>query len=257
MSNLLPPLPERHDAGHSHMRPRLPMFALMLAALLDACGGGESGSGMSANASAPQLPQGVQGQVVQSTPAPQEPFDIPATALWVGSYTAVYSETPNNGTTMFDGQEANSSTISLTISKEGVLIASETDTLYYLDNPYRPLGMTISANGGQFEFLYSSTDPLPATLTAGSSGPLGSGTYYAINTNNSIGFLTETYSVAAWNGPWTMLLTTSATGTLNGQMVDETIKYVLAGDGPIVSSLELTVDGTKLKFASACEGCWD
>jgi len=157
---------------------------------------------MSTNASAPVV--GVAGEILESVPAPQEPFDIPSTTLGASSggksYTAIYSETPNNGTTMFDGQEANSSTISLTVNENGAPIATEIDTVYYLENPYQPLGMSISANGRQFDFLYNSTDPLPSTLAAGNSGPLGSGTYYVVNTNDGIGSLTETYSVTAWGG---------------------------------------------------------
>jgi hypothetical protein len=158
---------------------------------------------------------------------------------------------------MFDGQEANSSTISLTITENGAPIATEIDTVYYLENPYQPLGMSISANGGKFDFVYNSIDPLPSTLTVGNSGPLGSGTYYVVNTNDGIGSLTETYSVTAWGGNAAApLLTTYATGTLNGQMVNETISYVLSGS-PILSSIEVNVNGTQLTFFSACAGCWD
>ena len=97
---------------------------------------------------------------------------------------------------MFDGQEANSSTISLTITENGSPIVTEIETVYYLENPYQPLGLTLSYNGGQFDFLYNSSDPLPSTLTVGGSGPLGSGTYFVANTNDAIGSLTETYAVA-------------------------------------------------------------
>jgi hypothetical protein len=237
------------------------VMGLSLAALTS-CGGGAGGGGdggMSTGASAPQPPQ---QQVLESAPAPQEPFDIPSTTLSASSggksYTAIYSETPNNGTTMFAGQEANSSTISLTVNENGAPIASEIDTAYYLENPYQPLGMSISANGGQFDFLYNSTDPLPSTLTAGNSGPLGSGTYYVVNTNDGIGSLTESYSVAAWQNSSTLLLATQTTGTLNGQMVNKTITYVLTPSSPpILSSVEIIVNGTQLTLMSACEGCWD
>jgi len=206
--------------------------------------------------------QPVQQQILDSTPSPQVPFDIPLTTLSASSggnsYTATYSATPNNGTTMFDGQQANSSTISLTVTENGATIATEVDTDYYLENPYQPLGMSISVNGGQFDFLYNSADPLPLLLTAGDSGPLGSGTYYVANTNDAIGSLTETYSVTQWNNSSTLLLTTNAAGTLNGQMVDETLTYVLNGvDGAILASVKLTVDGTQLTLLSACAGCWD
>jgi hypothetical protein len=236
-------------------------FSGLLLIVLTACGGGGGGGGSvgSAMQSSPP-PQASPGQILQSAPAPQEPFDIPSTTLGASSggksYTAIYSETPNKGTTIFDGQEANSSTISLTITENGAPIATEIDTAYYLESPYQPLGMSISANGRQFDFLCNSTDPLPSTLNVGNSGPLGSGTYYVVNTNDGIGSLTETYSVAWWNSSATLQLTTYATGTLNGQMVNETITYVLNGP-PILSSIEVIVNGTQLTFFSACAGCWD
>ena len=67
-------------------------------------------------------------QNLESAPAPAEPFNIPSTTLTASSdgnsYTAIYSETPNNGTTMFDGQAAYSSTISLTITENGSTIGT-------------------------------------------------------------------------------------------------------------------------------------
>jgi hypothetical protein len=232
-------------------------FSGLLLIVLTACGGGGGGGGSVGSAMQSSPPP----QILQSAPAPQEPFDIPSTTLTASSggksYTAIYSETPNNGTTMFDGQEANSSTISLTVTENGAPVATEIDTAYYLEIPYQPLGMSISVNGRQVDLLYNSTDPLPSTLNAGNSGPLGSGTYYVVNTNDDIGSLTEAYSVAAWDNSSTLLLTTYATGTLNGQSVNETITYVLNGEPPILSSIEVTVNGTQLTFMSSCAGCWD
>jgi hypothetical protein len=200
-------------------------------------------------------------QSLKSAPAPAEPFNVPSATLTTSSggnsYTAIYSETPNNGTTMFDGQEANTSTISLTITENGSPIVTQIDTAYYLENPYQPLGLTVSSNGGQFDFLYNSIDPLPSTLTVGGSGPLGSGTYYVANTNDGIGSLTETYSVAS-NNASTVLLTTYATGTVNGQSISETINYAVNASGAFeLQSVEILVNGTTLNFINSCSGCWD
>jgi hypothetical protein len=157
---------------------------------------------------------------------------------------------------MSDGQEANSSTISLTITENGSPIITEIETAYYLENPYQPLGVTLSYNGGQFDLLYKSTNPLPSTLIIGSSGPLGSGTYYDVNTNDAIGSLTETYSVTSSNG-W-ILLNTNATGTVNGQSINQTISYVInSGEATGVASVEVLVNGTALSFNTDCVGCWD
>jgi hypothetical protein len=205
-------------------------------------------------------PQNAPPQSLGTAPAPAEPFAIYSQTLSASnggnSYTGAYSETPNESTTIFNGQEANSSTISLTISENGSPIVTEIETAYYLENPYQPLGMTLSYNGGQFDFLYTSIDPLPSSLTIGGSGPLGSGTVYSVNTNNAIGSLTETYSVTASNS-W-VLLNTNATGTVSGQSISQTISYVVVGTAAMgVASVDIMVNGTTLHFNSACEGCWD
>jgi hypothetical protein len=229
----------------------------LLLIALAACGGGGGGSSGSAGGVAMQLSP--MQQNLESAPAPAEPFNIPSATLTASSggnsYTAIYSETPNNGTTLFNGQEASSSTISLTITQNGSPIVTEMDTAYYLVNPYQPLGLTVSSKGGQFDFLYNSINPLPSMLTVGGSGPLGSGTYYAANTVQ--GSLKETYSVAS-NDAGSVLLTTYATGTVNGQSVSETINYAVNASGAFdLQSAEILVNGTTLNFTNTCSGCWD
>jgi hypothetical protein len=226
----------------------------LLLMALTACGGagGRADSGMQLSAPPRNL---------ESAPAPAEPFNVPSATLTASSgsnsYTAIYSETPNDGTTMFDGQEANTSTISLTVTENGSPIFTEMETAYYLEDSYQPLGLTLSSNGGRFDFLYNSINRLPSTLTVGGSGSLGSGTYYVINTNDGIGSLTETYSVAS-NDVSTVLLSTFATGTVNGQSTSETINYAVNASGAFeLQSVELLVNGTTLNFTNTCAGCWD
>jgi hypothetical protein len=231
-------------------------FPGLLLIALTACGGGGGGGG-SAMQSSPPSETSLPGQNLESAPAPAEPFNVPSATMTTSSggnsYTAIYSETPNNGTTMFDGQEANSSTISLTITENGSPIVTEIDTAYYLENPYQPLGLTLSSNGEQFDFLYNSTNPLPSTLTVGDSGPLGSGTYYVVNTNKSIGSLTQTYSVAS-NDASTVQLVTYATGTVNGQSISETIYYAVNASGaPQLDWFDMVVNGTTLTFNNPAE----
>jgi hypothetical protein len=240
------------------MKTGLICSALLLGALSSGCGGGGGNAMQSSPAQSTPLPQSP-----QSEPAPAEPFTIASTTLSASSggnsYAGTYSETPNNGTTLFDGQEAYSSTISLTITENGSPIVTEIDTVYYLENPYQPLGLTLSYNGAQFGFLYNSTDPLPSTLTVGASGPLGSGTYYGASTNDAIGSLTKTYAVQSSGlGGSSILLTTYATGTVNGRSIGETISYVVNGGAALgVASVEILVKGTALNFNTDCAGCWD
>jgi len=198
-------------------------------------------------------------QNLEAAPAPAEPFNISSQTLTASnggnSYAGTYSETPNKGTTMFEGQVANSSTISLTITENGSPILTEIETAYYLENPYQPIGLTLSSNGEQFDFLYNSTNPLPSTLTVGESGPLGSGTYYVVNTNKSIGFLTQTYSVAS-NDASTVELITYATGTVYGQSISETIYYAVNASGAAeLEWFDMLVNGTTLTFNNPAE--WD
>jgi hypothetical protein len=55
-----------------------------------------------------------------------------------------------------------------------------------------------------------------------------------------------------------MLLNINATGTVNGQSINQTISYVLVGNAVNgVASVDIVVNGTTLHFDSACEGCWD
>jgi hypothetical protein len=235
-------------------------FPGLLLIALTACGDGvdgiDAGGGVASAMPSSQAPQ-----EMESVPAPAEPFNIPSTLFGASSggnsYAATYSATPNNGTTMFAGQEANSSTISLTITENGSPIVTEIDTVYYLENPYQPLGLTVSSNGGHFDFLYNSVNPLPSMLTVGGSGPLGSGTFYVVNTNNDIGSLTETYSIAS-NDDSSVLLTTYATGAVNGQSISETITYAVNASGGIdPQSVAILVNGTTLNLTNSCLGCWD
>src|SRR5689334_15677853 len=127
------------------MKPALAWCFVLLGALTSGCGGGGGDAMQSSSAQANPMPQNL-----KSAPAPAEPFTIPSTTLSASSggnfYAGIYSETPNQGTTMFDGQKANSSTISLVITENGTPIVTEMDTVYYLEKPYQPLGLTLSYN---------------------------------------------------------------------------------------------------------------
>ena len=235
------------------MKTALIWSVVLLGVVSSGCGGG--GGDGSAIQSSP-TPQNL-----ESAPAPAEPFKIPSTTLTASSggnsYTAIYSQTPNTGTAMFDGQEASSSTISLTLTENGTTLSTEITTAYYLENPYTPLGLSGSVSGIDYEFVFSSIDPLPSTLTVGASGPLGNGMYYLSGTNTAIGSLTETYSVTA-NNPTTVLLTTYASGTVNGQSISETIDYAVNASGAFeLQSAEILLNGTTLNFVNDCDGCWD
>ena len=222
------------------MKPAIVVTLLLLG--LSACGGG--GSSSDSPATPPSL---------KSAQTPQQPYTIQSTTLTAtdasgNTYTAIFSQTPNNGTVMFNGQTAYSSALSITILQNGATLATEASTDYYLENPFSPLGISGSTNGTSWYFLFNSTTPYPTTLTVGDSGPVGSGTYYDAATNASIGSLTETYSVTA-NNPTTVLLNVYASGMLNGNQESETITYTVDAAGNIaLSSVQVTVNGQTLTF---------
>ncbi len=249
------------------MKTALIWSAVLLGALSSGCGGGGGGGGSAMQSNPTPMQSSPTPQNLESVPAPAEPFNIPSTTLTAtsggNSYTAIYSQTPNNGTTMFDGHAAYSSTVSLTITENGPTIGTEVSTAYYIEIPYEPLGLSGTVSGTAYTFLFTSTNPYPSTLTVGSSGPLGSGTFYLSGTNDGIGSLTETYSVAS-NNASTVLLTTYATGTVNGQSISETINYAVNASGALqLQSVEILVNGTTLNFTNSCSAdagganCWD
>ena len=217
------------------------IVATSLVLALVACGGGGSSS-----APPPPVPH------LQSAKAPQQPFNIQSTTLSAtvngSTYTAIFSQTPNSGTVTFNGQVAYSSVTSLTILQNGVTVAAETSTDYYLENPYTPLGTSGTVNGNGWVFIFNSVTPLPTTLNVGDSGPLGSGTYYDSVTNAMIGSLTSTYSVRA-NDSTSLLLNVYASGTLNGNQESETLTYTVDASGNIALSLvQVTENGQTYTF---------
>jgi hypothetical protein len=218
------------------------LVALSITLVMAACGGGGGGSSGS-----------MSQQKLQSAQAPQQPWSVPATTLTAtdssgNTWTATYSQTPNAGTANFDGQTAFTSNVSLTILENGMTVATEVSTAYYLENPFVALGLSGSTNGQSWVFIYNGTDPLPATLTVGDSGPVGSGTYYDANTMAVLGSLTTTYSVAA-NDSVSLLLNEYASGSINGNAESETITYTVGASGSVsLSSVQITVGGETLTF---------
>ncbi len=209
--------------------------ALMIAG----CGGGGS---------SPPAPQ----QNLQSARAPSQPMAIASTTLTAtdgsgNTWTATYSETAG-GMAMFNGQNASTNIIALTISENGVVAATEDSTAYYLTNPYSPLGLSGTTNGVAWTAVVTSYTPLPTTLTVGASGPLGSFNYFDGMMNN-IGSLTENYTVTA-DSPTALFLNVDAAGTINGVQETETLTYAIASDGTLQALVQaqVTVNGTTLTF---------
>jgi len=219
-------------------------LCLLPAFLLAACGGG----GGSSSNSAPPAPT----QNLQSVASPAQPWSISSTTLTGtdssgNSWTATYSSAPS-GSGTFNGQVANTSTVSLTVSENGAVVSTEDSTAYYLVSPYSPLGLSGTTNGVAWTAIVTSFTAFPSTLTVGSSGPVLAANYED-SMGNVIGGLTETYTVTA-DSPTALFLNIDAAGTINGTQVTETLTYAIASDGsaPTLAQAQITVNGTTLTF---------
>ena len=215
-------------------------LCLITAISIAGCGGGGGGSN--------PVPQ----QNLQSARAPSEPMAVSSTTLTAtdssgNSWSATYSSTPG-GMAMFNGQNANTSAIALTISENGTVVATEDSTAYYLANPYSPLGLSGTTSGTAWTATITGYTPLPSTLTVGASGPLESVTY-TDGMGANIGSLTETYTVTA-DSPNDLFLNVDAAGSINGVQETETLTYAVAQDGTVQALVQaqITVNGTTLTF---------
>jgi hypothetical protein len=216
------------------------LTVLFLGVLADTagCGGGGSSGGSS-------MPTEVQS--LKSAPTPAQPYNIASTqltAMYQGvTYTAVYSETPDNGTSMFNGHQAASSTITITVSANGVPVATQTSTAYFLENPFSPLGLMETVNGTTYDLIFTTINPLPSTLSVGDSGTLLTGTFYVAANPATAGTLAETWSVAA-NDANTVFFIVASNGTLNGTPVSDTVTYSVDAKGDIaIVSVTVTLPG--------------
>ena len=212
---------------------RLPWILGLLAfAFVSGCGGG--------NGSTTPV------QTLKSASAPQQPYTVPSktlSATYNGvTYTATYSETPDNGTSMFNGRVANSSSVTITVSGNGQQLTFPS-TEYYTLNPYSPLGLLETVSGTTYEFRIMTYNPLPATITVGDSGTLDSGNFYVQGNANPVGSLTETWTVAARDAS-TVLFSVTGTGTLNGVASTSTVNYSVDANGNIaIVSVTVTLTG--------------
>jgi len=193
-------------------------------------------------------------QSLQAAQTPSQPIDVTVSGLAgaamtadsVDAWSASYSRARGAMAT-FNGHNANTSVVALTVAQNGPVILTEASTEYYLSNPYAPLGITGTTNGVPWTFLITSYTPLPSTLAVGESGPYSSGTYYDA-AGAAIGSLTQTYTVTA-AGPTVLSLNINAAGSLNGVSKAETISYSIAASGAATFNyLQLTVNGMALTF---------
>jgi len=217
--------------------------------LISGCGGGGSSNASGSDSTTSGNGSGTQPNLKSAT-APSQPMSVSSTTLTAtdssgNTYTATYSSTPG-GMAMFNGQNADTSQISLTVWRNGTVVSTEVDTAYYLLNPYSPLGLAGTTNAAAWTAYVTSFTPFPSTLTVGASGPVLSGTYYVDGVE--VGGLTETYTVTA-DSPTALALNINATGSINGTQVAETLTFSITNGGAsTLVGAQITVNGTTLTF---------
>ena len=193
-------------------------LSLIAALFIAGCGGGSDSSNPTPH------------QNLQSARAPSEPMAISSTTLTAmdgsgNTYTITYSSTPG-GMAMFNGQNADTSAIALTVSKNGTVVATEDSTAYYLANPYSPLGLSGTTSGVAWTAVITGSTPTPSMLTVGTSGSLSTA-IYKDGMGNMIGSLTETYTVTA-DSPTAVFLNIDAAGSING-VQDQELRAIHPG----------------------------
>ena len=189
-------------------------------------------------------------QNLQSATAPSQPMNVTSTTLSTtyggNNYSVTVSNTPG-GMMMFNGQMADTSVLTLTLTKNGTVVSTDNTTAYYLTNPYSPLGLSGTTNGVAWTAIITSFTPFPATLAVGSSGTLLAATYRD-SMGNAIGSLTETYTVTA-DSPTAVFVNINGSGTLNGTPATDTLIYSVTSTGTIaLVQLQITVNGVTLTF---------
>jgi hypothetical protein len=231
------------------MKRTITAFAL---AMLSACGGG-GGGGTPPPANLSSAPgEAALAAYLQTS----HQTTLTASDTSGNSYTLQISSQPNSGTTTFNGAAPAYSTVdTLTLSKNGVVAASNISTGYYLLNPYVPLGTTDST-GTPYQLVTSST-PLPATLNVGNSGPVDNLNIYHDSTMASLDAESAgTYSVEP-NNSTTLLMclnfvisNVTAQGTADGLAdTTETDCYSVDASGKgALFSIAISVNGVTLNF---------
>ena len=227
--------------------------------VLCGCGGGGYGSGGSGGGG-----YGGGGGYLSSAPGAaalnaylQASHQSSLTASSAGiNYTLQLNSVANAVPTTFNGSSpAYSTTETLTINKNGSMVVSSVSTLYFMLNPFVPLGR-VASSGTPYAIVTSSM-PLPATISTGNSGAFQNLTYYHDSTKATVDAdEADTYAVSA-NTASSLFLCFNATvsgvtaqGTLDGLANGTEMDcYTVDASGTAaLYSITVTVGGTTLTF---------
>jgi len=172
------------------------------------------------------------------------------------TYTLQFDSVPNAATTMFNGSGPAYSVVeTVVLTTAGQMVASGSTTVYYLLNPYMPLGQ-VSSTGTPYGVVISST-PVPTTINVGDSGTVDALLEYHDSNRATVDAnVTVNYAVTA-NDSTTLLfcLNTTISGvTAQGAMdgladgTESDCFTVDASGSASLDSITLTINGMAIKF---------
>jgi hypothetical protein len=173
-----------------------------------------------------------------------------------GMYTLQFSSVPNAGTTMFNGMGPAYSVVeTVTVDSNGMPVGGGTTTLYFLANPYVPLGAASTA--GTPYGVVSATTPVPAMLNVGASGPVDTETlYHDASMTTMDATVTVTYTVTANDSTTLLFCLDSSTSDVTAQGMADGLQAASESDcytvdaagNAALDSITVTVNGMPLKF---------
>lgn len=225
-------------------------------ALLGGCGGDSGGSTTSTTPAAQNLNSAPGDAAVGAYYQQANQTTLSARDSAGNSYTLQLGQTPNTGTTTFEGRVSVHSFVrTTTLSKNGAVASTGFSNQYFLLSPFMPLG-DVNSTGVPYG-VFTLANAFPTTISVGTSGPIGTETYYH-NSAKSIQDAVEvvTYRVAA-NNATTLLFCldaiktlSSGQGSLDGLSAGtESDCYTDDASGSVrLASITISVSGTTLIF---------
>lgn len=164
------------------------------------------------------------------------------------TYTLQFGSTPGTPTT-FLGLAASTAAETITITKNGAVIDTEAQNVYFQLNPYKPLG-GISVGNGQYTVAANQV-LLPTNATIGQTGQGDTETTYTDKSLSTIySTATQTWSLladtptTAWFCVNTVMKIISPATTIPGDVC-----YQIDTSGSTLGlKLDITISGTTLNF---------
>ena len=227
---------------------RITTLSLAGCVFLCACSGGAGSSG------APDLMSAPGGLAASNYFSNAQSSTLRANDSAGNSYVLKIGASGASSAT-FEGMPASVTVQSVEIDKNGSAVVNGVSDKYFNQSPFEIFGSQGST--GNPYITYSSPGMLPATVTVGENGPVGTGIIYHDSSKSVVDAdITDTYSVAQQSPSSVLLCITSRTsnvtssGTSDGLSdLTETDCYSDTATGSAaLASVDVSVNGTTLAF---------